>query len=126
MKEKIVNLFKDIIKTGSNDINENSVPVENYNGVLQYICANVDRSIKLTTFLRKELTQIFGKHNTRFKGEFYYYVWIVEFDGELFEIFTADGKGTQFSIVAIHGDDKSKVCITFLRKMEELLDGLVT
>ena len=115
---------KNIVKVDNNDIDENSVAVENYKGVLQFICDDVKRSIKLTTYLKEELTQIFGKHNTRFKGEFFYYVWIVEFEGEIFQIFTANGKGTQFSIVRKYGDDKSKVCINFLRKMEELLDGV--
>ncbi len=78
--------------------------------------------LKLTTYLKTELTQIFGKHNTTFKGEFFYYVWIVKFDNEIFNIFTANDKGTQFSIVSKISENKSKVCIHFLRKMEELLD----
>lgn len=117
---------KNVNKVDSCNINDSSIPVENYNGVLQFICDNIIRSVKLTTFLKKELTELFGKHNTRFKSEFYYYVWIVEFDGEIFEIFTAKGKGTQFSIVAEYGDDKSEICINFLRKMEQLLDDIET
>ncbi len=115
---------KNIVKVNSNDIYNNSVAVENYNGVLQFICDDVKRSIKLTTYLKEELTQIFGEHNARFKGEFFYYVWIVEFEGEIFQVFTANGKGTQFSIVGKYEDDKSKVCINFLRKMIKLLDGV--
>ena len=115
---------KNINKVDSDIINKNSTPVENYKGVLQFICDDFKRSIKLTTYLKEELTKIFGKHNTRFKGEFFYYVWIVEFGGETFQIFTAKGKGTQFSIVAEYKDDKSKVCIDFLKKMEELLDSV--
>ena len=114
---------KNIIKIDNSNIDEESTRVENYVGVLQYICDDVKRSIKLTTYLKEELTQIFGIHNTRFKGEFYYYVWIVEFDGEIFQIFTANGKGTQFEIEAKYEYDKSNVCINFLRKIEELLDG---
>jgi len=113
---------KNINKVDSDYIDKNSVAVENYGGVLHFICANIDRSIKLTTYLKDELTKIFGKHNTRFRGEFFYYVWIVEFEGEIFQIFTANGKGTSFSIVGKHNDNKSKVCIDFLTKMEELLN----
>jgi len=115
---------KNIIKIDSDTMNKSSIPVENFRGVLNYICTDVERSIKLTTFMKKEMTQIFGKHNTTFKGEFFYYVWIVEFEGEIFNIATANGKGTQFSVV-VRGidDDKSKLCINFLRKIEELLDG---
>lgn len=110
-----------ITKIDSKDLTIHTTAVENYDGVLSYVCSNVKRSIQLTTYLKDELTEIFGKHNTRFKGEFYYYVWIVEYDNEIFHIFTANGKGTQFSIAAKLGDDKSKVCINFLKKMESLL-----
>ena len=115
---------KNIVKIDSKDISKKVVAVENFKGVLRYICADTKRSITLTTYLKEEFTQLFGKHNTRFRGEFFYYVWIVEFDGEIFNIFTANGKGTQFSIVAKYEDDKPKVCINFLRKMEEMLDGV--
>ncbi len=114
----------DIVKVDSKIISKGATSVENYSGVLQYICADIKRSIKLTTYLKNELTEIFGVHNTRFRGEYFYYVWIVEFDGEIFNIFTANGKGVQFSIDAKDEDDKSKVCISFLRKMEELLDAI--
>lgn len=123
--EKLEDLTnKNINKVDSDYIDRNSTSVENYKGVLQFICSDVKRSIKLTTYLKERLTQIFGKNNTRFRGEFFYYVWIVEFDGEIFQIFTANGKGTQFSIVGKASDDKSKVCINFLRKMEDLLGDI--
>lgn len=81
--------------------------------------------MKLTTYLKVQLTKIFGKHNTvRNTNEYFYYVWIVEFDGEIFQIFTAKCKGTQFSIIGRYENDKSKVCINFLRKIEELLDNV--
>jgi len=115
---------KSINKLNSNNIDKNAIPVENYESVLQFICDSIEKSIRLTKYLKEELTQIFGKHNTRFKGEFFYYVWIVEFDGEIFQIFTANGKGTQFAIVGKYEDDKSKVCINFLRKMEEILSSV--
>lgn len=113
---------KSINKVDSDYIDENAIPVENYKGVLQFICSNIDRSLKLATYLKDKLTKIFGKHNTRYRGEFFYYVWIVEFEGEIFQIFTANGKGTIFSIVGKRSDNKSRVCINFLTKMEELLD----
>ena len=117
---------KHIIRINGTDIAKNCVAVENYKGVLQYICGDVQRSIKLTTYLKNELTELFGKHNTRFRGEYFYYVWIVEFDGEIFQIFTANGKGASISIVANYEDDKSTVCINFLRKLEEMLDSIKT
>lgn len=119
---KINYLNGKIIKLDSTIIEKNSTAVENYDGVLEFICADVKRSIKLTTYLKKELTELFGPHNTRFKGEFFYYVWIVQFNGEIFQIYTANGKGTQFAIVGQYEDDKSEICIAFLSKMEELLN----
>lgn len=112
-----------IIKV-DNDIINTSQSVENYKNVLQFICDDVDRSINLTKYVKDELTQLFGKNNTRFKGEYFYYVWIVEFEGEIFQIFTDKSKGTQYCIVANYEDDKSKVCINFLRKIEEMFDSL--
>lgn len=119
---------KDIVKINTKDIKKPAVAVENVEDVIHYICDNINRSIKLTTFLKKELTQLFGKHNTTFRGEFFYYVWIVEFDGETFNIFTANRKGTQFSIVAKYDENnlksKTRVCINFLRKIEKMLDEI--
>lgn len=111
----------DIVKMKSKDISKPSVAVENFPGVLHYICENVKRSLQLTTFLKDELTQLFGKYNTRFRGEYLYYVWILEFDGEEFHAYTANGYGTQFSVVAKYEDDKAAVCMEFLGKMERLL-----
>jgi hypothetical protein len=113
-----------INKVDSTDISNDTTCVENYKGVLQYKCDNINRSIILTTFLKNELTQLFGKHNTSFKGEFLYSVWIVEFDNEIFHIYTAKNKGTQFSIVGHLNDDKANVCIMFLEKMEKLLNNV--
>lgn len=113
-----------IIKTDIKSMNDDATRVENFPVVLLYICDDIDRSIKLTTFLKKPLTQLFGKHNTTFRGEFFYYVWIVEFEGNIFEICTSNHKGTQFQIVEKQDEDKSKVIIRFLRKMEELLDSV--
>jgi len=113
-----------IKKIDTKTISKTLNPVENYDGVLGYICGDVNRSIKLTTYLKDELTQIFGSHNTRFRGEFYYYVWIVEFNNETFNIFTANGKGTRINIEGKYYDDKSKVCMEFLKEIERLLDNL--
>lgn len=101
-----------------------SILVENFKGVLQYICDDFERSILLSKYLKNELTEIFGKYNTRYKGEFYFYVWVVEFEGEIFNIFTDNRKGTYFEIVANYGDNKSAVCKRFLRKIEQLIINL--
>lgn len=103
------------------DKNRIFTPVENYNGVLQFICADVHRSITLSTYLKNELTEIFGKHNKCERNEFLNYVWLVESDGETFKIYTAKNKGTSFLIEAKYDEDKANACIKFLTKMETLL-----
>lgn len=112
---------KQSIKLEQNSIIQSCILVENYRNVLDYICKDFNRSIKLTKYLKIELTKIFGKHNTVFRSEFYYYVWIVEFDNKAFQIFTNKDKGTQITIVGQYGDDNSKVCINFLKKLETIL-----
>lgn len=113
-------------KSKINKINHKTTRVENFDGVLQYMCEDFKKSIRLTSYMKDKLTNIFGKHNTRYKGEFHYYVWIIEFENEIFEIFTADVKGTAFVIVFEDFDDdnrgvKSDVCIRFLEEIDKLL-----
>jgi hypothetical protein len=56
-----------IIKYNTKKINTTNVlRIERFRDVLNYICDNPKRSIKFTKYLRKELTKIFGKQNTRF------------------------------------------------------------
>ena len=112
---------KHITKMDNNSVNDQAMPVENFSGVLEYITADIHRIIRLTSYLKNELTDIFGKHNARYRGEFFYYVWNLEFDGDTFCIFTANGKGTTFNIHANREENKSEKCINFLRKMDELL-----
>jgi len=121
-------------KLETKDIEKNGVAVENYEGVLSYICEDVNRSIRLTTFLKDELSSIFGTHNTKYKGDEYnFHVWIIEFEQEIFQIFTANGKGTCFSIVDPtfsfdddgQPDGKSDVCLRFLKDMDMKLQKLI-
>jgi len=46
---------KTITKVDTKEIDETCTSVENYADVLQYICANVHRSIALSTYLKEEL-----------------------------------------------------------------------
>jgi len=111
----------EIIKSTINKINLNSIRIENFRDVLFYICDDVQRSLVLSGYLKKELTRIFGKHNTRYKGEFYYYIWILEFEGYVFEVYTAPVKGSSISILNTENKDLAITCIRFLSKLEDLL-----
>ncbi len=118
-----------IIKTNINKISSNSVQITNYKGVLSFICDEFKKSIRLSTYLKEELTELFGQYNTTYNSEFNYFIWIIEFKNEIFEIYTADGKGTMFCIVDneelnysdIQPDNKSKICIEFLKEFDKLL-----
>ena len=98
--------------------------VENYREILAYICDDINRSIRLTKFLKNELTKIYGKHTRRFRGEFYYYVWDVEFNGEKFSIYTANNKGTSIEIDAEPNKDKVSVIKEFLNQLDNQIQKL--
>jgi hypothetical protein len=114
---------KEIIKIGTKNRYSNLKPIEYFDDVLSYMCYDVHRNILLTSYMKKSLTELFGKHNTRLKtSEYYYYVWIFDFDGDIFHIFTDPKKGASISIVGELDDKKTKVIINFLRKLEELFN----
>jgi hypothetical protein len=114
---------KTIVKLDTKELLD-SIPVENYRNVLDYMVNGIERSIRLTKKSKEEFTTIFGKYNTTFRGEFFNYIWIVQFENEVFQIFTSN-RGTQFAIVTDDSEvNKSEVCISFLKKMEELLNNI--
>lgn len=107
-----------------NDLYKNSIPVENYPDVLNWICKDFKRSIRLTKTLIYELNQLFGKQNTTVRGEFYYRIWYVKYQNEIFCISTAKNKGTSFSIVSNNGDNKSDISIKFLNEIDKLIQNI--
>ena len=116
----------EIIKLPNNKYSEHSFKIENYLEVLKYLCDQSTKSIRLndinlSNFLRLEFTEIFGKHNCTFRGEFLHYIWIVSFKNEVFEIFTSK-RGTTYQIVGKYSDRKSKVCIEFLKKLNKIMN----
>ncbi|MFW9948529.1 MAG: hypothetical protein ACFFKA_00210 [Candidatus Thorarchaeota archaeon] len=100
-----------------------NIPVENYKGILSYICEDFNRSIKLTQDNTNRFTDIFGKHQRKLhNGEFNFKVWVVIFEGNQFTLYTNKTKGT---CIEIEGDylelnDKSKLKIIkrFLQDLE--------
>ena len=121
---------KTIVKLDTKELLD-SIPVENYRNVLNYMVENVKRSILLTKKSKEEFTTIFGKHNITYRGEFLNYIWIVQFENEVFQIYTSN-RGTQFEIVTNNKnvffsnkeENKSEICISFLKKIEELLNNI--
>lgn len=95
--------------------------VENYPDVLSFMCKDIKRSIRLTTYMRAKLNELFGKHNQRFKGNYNYYVWVLEFNGDIFHLYTHSVRGTSISISAKYEDKKTKACISFLKELDKKL-----
>ena len=104
---------------------KSSVSIENNRKVLSYICDNIDRSIRLTSKLKDEFTQIFGVHNKTFRGEFLNYIWVIHFKNDIFNIFTSN-RGTTYEIVCSWKDvqNKEQVCIEFLKEIEIKLNKI--
>jgi len=99
-----------------------SKSVEAFEDVLSFMCEDIKRSIRLTSVMKKQLTEEFGKHLKTFRGEFFYYIWSLNFEGENFIIYTANRKGTSIYISNCEfSDDKSQVIIRFLSKLDEML-----
>lgn len=106
-----------------------SILIRNYSNVLKYICDDMYREHKLKSYLKKQLTKIFGKHDSKYDCEYFYYVWTLQFDNEIFQIFTNKSQGSYITIFANienvnEENNKSKTCIAFLKKLEMLLDSV--
>lgn len=99
-------------------------PVENYDKILNFICSDINKSIRLTSELKDVLTKLFGKHNQTYKGEFYYYIWFLKFGDDVFQICTAKIKGTSINIIGNLTDNKTNICIEFLTKFDEMIKNI--
>lgn len=114
-----------MIKTTNKKELGDTIPIENYNGVLEYKTDDIERSFLLTSERKKDLKQIFGKHNrVHNTGEHYFHIWIVEFKNEIFHVLSAKGKGTCIEIEADFNQNKSEVCIEFLKEIEKEIRNL--
>lgn len=106
------------IKKTNNQLFGNSVPIQNF--ILDELVK--PENMKLTFFLKKELEKIFGKWNQTIRREFLFYIWILEFEGYIFNLFTAQTYGMQIEIVL--KDEKeniNEVCINFVNELSKIL-----
>lgn len=100
---------EEIIKSESTEINELSTVITNSRDVLKHTIDIQTKAFKegkkpITQSCAPELTKYFGKNNTTFRGEYNYKVWILEFAGRTFEVFTAAEYGTQV-VVDLSNED---------------------
>ncbi len=104
--------------------------ISNMTKVLKFTCADVHRSIRLTSTMKSELTSLFGKHISTYRGEFLFYIWRLEFEGKIYRLYTANNYGTTISVEAEINDQDSPVlvknCIRFLTKLDQELVALET
>jgi hypothetical protein len=107
---------------GKHNLDLTITAIENLQGVLGFMCDDINRSIRLTSYMKNQLTDLFGKHNQTFKGEFLFYVWVLKYREEVIYVFTNNTKGTQFCIMGDFDNKKGKISIEFLSKMDSLLN----
>jgi len=120
----------EIVKLDTKKINtKKTLRIERFRDVLDYICNDTKRSIKLTKYLRKDLTKIFGKQNTTINTGRIFYIWILTYKNYIFEIWTNNERGTDIIIVTntnpnIYNDlyPEPKICIEFLKELENHID----
>lgn len=81
--------------------------------------------INLHGFLKQELLETFGKQAFTFRSEFYYRVWILDFKGYTFSIWTANTKGTCIYIHTTQEEASSPelapIMIDFYKELMRLL-----
>ncbi len=124
-KDASISSDDEIIKLDTKKLSD-SIPVENSRKVLDYICSNIKRSLSLTRQLTEELTEIFGKHNTTFRGEFFHKIWILKYKDHTFEVFSSK-RGTTFQIITKSDGstltpEEADISIEFLQKIATLIN----
>ena len=138
MREQInkVKNFNQFLNENINKVNrivlKDSVPVTNNPNILKWLVDCQTNSYRnnhknLSQNLLKELEEIFGSSNKSLRLEFMTKVWILEYNGLIFNIFTAKGKGTSVEVCGYDYDDirtgtNEKEIIEFLEELHKLIN----
>ncbi len=85
------------------NIIDDSIPITNNFNILEWLVdcqqnSYINNQKNLSQNLLKELEEIFGSSNKSLRLEFMTKVWILEYNGLTFNVFTAKGKGTSIEI----------------------------
>ena len=138
-KEEQINKVKNFNQFLNENINkvkrivlEDSVPITNNPNILKWFVDCQTNSYRnnqknLSQNLLKELEEIFGSSNKSLRLEFMTKVWILEYNGLIFNVFTAKGKGTSVEICGYDYDDirtgiNEKEIIEFLEELHRLIN----
>ena len=107
-----INKVKNFVQFLNENINkvkrivlEDSVAVTNNPNILKWLVdcqtnSYLNNQKNLSRNLLKELEEIFGSSKKSLRLEFMTKVWILEYNGLIFNVFTAKGKGTSVEICA--------------------------
>lgn len=111
---------------------DNSVPVNNNPNILKWLVdcqthSYVNGQKNLSKNLSDELENIFGPSNKSLRLEFRTKVWVLEYNGLTFNVFTSKGKGTSIEICGFDYDDirtgeKEFEIIRFLEELHKLIN----
>ncbi len=111
---------------------EDSLPVMNNRRILNWLVdcqtkAFQDKKKSLTTVLINELTNLFGAPNRSMRLEYMTKVWVLEYHGITFNVFSANKKGTGIEVAGIDFEqlrtgEKADEIIEFLEKLYESIN----
>jgi len=111
---------------------DNSVPITNNPNILKWLVDCQTNSYRnnqknLSQNLLKELEETFGSSNKSLRLEFMTKVWILEYNGLIFNVFTAKGKGTSIEICDFDYEDirtgtNEEEIIKFLDELHRLIN----
>ena len=138
-KEEQINKVKNFGQFLNENINkvkrivlEDSVAVTNNPNILKWLVdcqtnSYLNNQKNLSQNLLKELEEIFGNSNKSLRLEFMTKVWILEYNGLTFNVFTAKGKGTSVEICGYDYDDirtgtNEKEIIEFLEELHKSIN----
>jgi hypothetical protein len=113
-------------------IDHGSVPVSNNPNILKWLVdcqthSYLNGQKNLSKNLLDELENIFGPSNKSLRLEFATKVWVLEYNGLTFNVFTAKGKGTSIEICGFDYDDirtgsREFEIISFLEELHRLIN----
>ena len=135
-KQNNVKKFGDFINENVTKVKkmflEDSVPITNNPKILKWLVDNqtssyINNQKNLSKNLLSELEETFGNSNKSMRLEFMTKVWILEYNGLTFNVFTAKGKGTSVEICGYDYDDirtgkNEKEIIEFLEELHRLIN----
>jgi hypothetical protein len=111
-----------------------SVPVVNNPIILKWIVdcqtnSYLNKEKNLSSNLLIELESLFGSSNKVLRLEFMTKVWVLEYNGLVFNIFTAKKKGTSIEICGVNYEDvriggNETEIINFLEELHKLINSV--